>query len=208
MSLLEEKYTVIGWHNEEHFMTAKQLLKRVQEDSTSDYNWIASATELVRICTQPSFPQSYAHAIKIAILNCFANLELKRERSGYSEDTDNEAISFCYHTLSGVSEEADTAKQNYLKAIIEGVTRSHFRLFEFDHYGPTYRKLCNDWKDSMLKEYSPLSFLFFATLRQTLHEDFDKFMKKAEGEGCFKEDDKANQEKEKKLWSNLLSSLP
>lgn len=69
MSLLEEKYTVVGWHNERYFMTAKQLCERVLTDSKSDYNWIASAAELVRVCTQPSFPQEYAQAIEIAILN-------------------------------------------------------------------------------------------------------------------------------------------
>jgi len=207
MSLLEERYTIFGWHNEKYFMTAKQLWEQVQEDSKSDYNWIASATELVRACTQPSFPQEYAQAIKIAILNCFARLETKRELGGHSEDTDGEAVSFCYRSLSGVSEEADTARQNYLKAIIEGVTKYHFRLLEFNHYGPTYSKIRDEWKNTMLEKYGSEVHFNFDQLRQELHDDFDKVMKKAEEEGAFEEDDRAKQEADKNFWARILPGL-
>ena len=46
MSFFEKKYNVTGWRGDKHSLTAKQLYDRVLEDSKSDYNWIASATEL------------------------------------------------------------------------------------------------------------------------------------------------------------------
>lgn len=207
MSLFEEKYTIVGWHNEKHFMTAKRLLERVQEDIKSDYNWIASATELVRVCTQPSFPQEYARAIEIAILNCYASLETKRELGGHSEDTDSEAVAFCYRSLFGISEEANEARQKYLRAIIEGVTKYHFRLLEFNHHGPTYSKIRDEWKNAMLEKYGSEVHFNFDQLRQELHDDFDKVMKKAEEEGAFEEDDRASREADKKFWARILPEL-
>lgn len=207
MSLLEKKYTIIGWHNEHYLMTAKELFERVQEDSKSDYNWIASATELVQVCNKPSFPQEYAQAIKIAILNCFASLETKKEFGGHREDMDDEAVCFCYHTLSGVSEEADTARQNWLRGIIKGVTIYHFGLFEFDHYGPTYHRICDEWKEAMFERYRAKHHLNFDQLRQTLHEDFDKTMKKSEEEGVFEEDDKKNREEMDKIARRIMQAF-
>lgn len=207
MSLLEEKYTVVGWHNERYFMTAKQLCERVLTDSKSDYNWIASATELVRVCTQPSFPQKYAQTIEIAILNCFASLETKKEFGGHREDTDDEAVCFCYRALFGVSEEADKARQNYLRAIIQGITRYHFGLFEFRHYGPTYHQICDEWKNSMFEKYSSEVHFNYDQLCQALHEDFDKTMKKAEEEGAFEEDDKKNRENTEKMARRIMEGF-
>lgn len=47
MSFFEKKYKVTGWHGDTQSLTAKKLYERVLEDSKSDYNWVASATELV-----------------------------------------------------------------------------------------------------------------------------------------------------------------
>ena len=80
MSLSEKKYKITGWHGETQLLTAKNLYERILEDSKTDYNWLASATELVKICNEPDFPEMYATNIKIIILNCFANLELQQER--------------------------------------------------------------------------------------------------------------------------------
>ena len=79
MSFFEKKYKVTDWDGDTHSLTAKQLYERVLDDSKSDYNWIASATELVRVCNNPCFPEMYAVGIKMIILNCFANLELQKE---------------------------------------------------------------------------------------------------------------------------------
>ena len=67
MSFFEKKYKVTGWHGYTQSLTAKKLYERVLEDSKSDYNWIASATELVRVCNDTCFPEMYAVGIKMII---------------------------------------------------------------------------------------------------------------------------------------------
>ena len=92
MSSFEKKYNITGWKGKKYSLTAKQLYERVLEDSKSDYNWIASATELVRVCNDSCFPEKYAIAIKIIILNSFANLELQKECYSNVESTDAETV--------------------------------------------------------------------------------------------------------------------
>ena len=104
MSLYEKKYDFTGWRGTRYSLTAKELYKRVLEDSQLDYDWIASATELVRVCDDPLFPEMYAVAIKILILNCYANLELQQERPSSGKSTDKKAVYSCYQSLPGEDE--------------------------------------------------------------------------------------------------------
>ena len=203
MSLFEKKYHVVGWDGKEHSITAKKLYERVMKDCESDYNWIASATELVRVCKQFKFPEKYAQEIQIAILNCFANLETKKEIGSHQEPTDADAVNFCYNSLAGTSEEANRVRQKYLKAVIEGITKYHFRLLEFNHYGPTYHRICEEWKRVKFEEYGSMSSLDFKKLRKALDAEFDKIMKTAEEEGAFQKDDEKHLEEMRKFWSSL-----
>ena len=202
MSLFEKKYTFKGWRGDKYSLTAKQLYKRVRKDSESDYNWIASATELVRDCNQAKFPEKLAREIQIAILNCFANMETKEVES-HQEPTDADAVNFCYNALADVSEEANKVRQKYLKAVIEGIIRYNFRLRDFEHYGPTYHKICEEWKKIKLEEYGHISSLDFKKLRKALNDEFDKIMRTAEEEGVFQKDDEKHLEEMRKFWSSL-----
>ena len=203
MSLFKKKYHVLGWDDKEHSFTAKKLYERVMKDSESDYDWIASATELVRVCKQFEFPEKYAQKIQIAILNCFANLENKKEIRSYQKPTDEEAVNFCYNFLANTSDEANMVRQKYLKAVIEGVARYHFSVLEFNHYGPTYHKICEEWKRVKFEEYSSIASLDFKKLRKALNAEFDKMMKTAEEEGVFQKDDEEHLETMRKFWSSL-----
>ena len=196
-------FTITGWRGDEHSLTAKKLYERVMKDSQSDYNWIASATELVRVCNQSKFPEKYAQEIQIAILNCFANLETKKEVGSYQESTDADTVNFCYNALADVSEEGNKVRQKYLKAVIEGITKYHFRFLDFDHYGPTYHKICEEWKRVKFEEYSHISSLDFKKLRKALDDEFDKTMRTAEEEGAFQKDDEKHFEEMRKFWSSL-----
>ena len=145
MSFFKKEYDVTGWRETKHSLTAKQLYERVLKDSQSDYNWIASATELVRVCNEPSFPEIYANAIKIIILNCFANLELQKDYPSSGEATDKAAVYSCYHSLPSEDETVIKVKHKYLTAIITSITkysRSGVRLPS--HPGPTYNKICEE----------------------------------------------------------------
>ena len=203
MSLFEKKYTFTGWSGDEYSLTAKKLYERVMKDSKSDYNWIASATELVRVCKQLKFPETYAQEIQIAILNCFANLETKKELESHQEPTDADAVNFCYNSLADISEEANKVRQKYLKAVIEGVTKYHFGILEFNHYGPTYHRICEKWERAKFEEYNHVSSLDFKKLRKALNDEFDQTMRAAEKEGAFEKDD----EKHLEAMRNFLSSL-
>ena len=196
MSLLKNKYTITGWRGDEYSLTAKKLYERVMKDSESDYNWIASATELVRVCKHFKFPEGYAQEIKIAILNCFANLETKKEIGSYQEPTDADAVNFCYNSLADVSEEANKVRQKYLKAVIEGIVKyHHFDPLEL-FIGPTYHKICEEWEKIKFEEYGHISSLDFTKLRKVLDDEFDKIVRTADEEGAFQKD-------EDKFWSSF-----
>lgn len=187
MVLFGMKYTVRGWRGRVYSLTAKQLYNQVMEDSQSDYNWIAPASELVRICNHYKFPVEYARAIQIAILNCFAHLECKKEIDSYHSSEDDEAVNYCYNVLADTTTEGEKARNVYLRAVIVGVTKYHFKRGEFGHYGPTYLKICDEWINLMFEEYSQLSTLDFKRLRKTLHASFNYVMRKGESDGIFGE---------------------
>lgn len=204
MSFFERRYHIKGWY-EEHYLTAKALWKRVMEDaSQSDYNWIASATELVKVCNEPEFPKEYAQDIKVAILNCFARLEFKKHIRSRSEPTDKEAVYYCYNSLSGIDEKVISAKTNYLLAIIKDIAFHHFSSLDIHyHAGPTYSNLREEWVKKKLFETISKNEIDFRQLIQDLHNDFDKMIKAAEEAGAFKKDDEEFREEMKKFWSSL-----
>ena len=206
MSFVEEKYMVTGHHGDTYSLTAKQLYERVLNDSKSDYNWIASASELVRICRKTSFPTEYALAIKCAILNCFANIEQRANCGGdryINKSADQEAVQECYNSLYGVEdEEAILARRRYLAEIV--ATASYTRIFDsLYHPGPTFRKLRKDWNKSKVQEYISKEKIDFKQLVEVLHDEFVKIIKKAEVDGAFDEDDKAERESWKECYKML-----
>ena len=113
------------WNNKKRHFTAKRLYKRIMKDSKSDYNWIASAAELVQVCERADFPKKYALEIELAILNCFANLELKRHIPSTHANNDEASVDFCYRAIIDANITNDprinAVKHKYLKAIIAGV---------------------------------------------------------------------------------------
>ena len=204
MGLLERKYHIIGWKSgEEYLMTARQFYERIMQDSQLNYGWITHASEIVRICQEKSFPKEYAQKIKIAIVNCFANKQID---GNIRLPTDEEAVNFCYNSLADTSQEADKARQRYLRAVIEAIAKYHFRIVDFNHAGPTYTKLCEEWKNERFAEYSKMPFLDFKKLRTVLDEDFEKTMKEKERQGAFKQDDAKRMEAMQRLWDSLSAA--
>lgn len=203
--MIGTKFTFKNWSGEPISYTAGGLHERIMRDSRSDYNWIAPASQLVKAITQPNFPLNYAHGIEMAILNCFANLELKEEEPGqrHREPTDDDAVYFCYNALAGVSDRAESVRQKYLAAVLEAITRFHFRGVDFDHYGPTYHKICDEWKRLNFEHYSLIAWLDFKKLRKYLNDEFDRVMKEAEKNGAFKKDAENRLEEMRAFWSTL-----
>lgn len=187
MKFTKKRYVVNGWRGKVYSFTAKELYERVMEDSKSNYNWITSATELVKICDREEFPQEYAKEIKIAILNCFASLEIDKSVDDNFMPTDNDAVYYCYNSLFEIDEKVEKTKQNYLVAVIKSIVLNHFELPI--HYGPIYKKTCNDWIKSKFDENINREKIDFKNLKIELHEDFKNIISAAEKEGVFKEED-------------------
>ena len=207
MSSFEKKYNITGWRGVKYSLTAKQLYERVLEDSKSDYNWIASATELVRVCNDSCFPEEYAIAIKIIILNSFANLELQKEYYSNEESTDAEAVYSCYNSLPNTNKTAKKVKDKYLNAVITAVTKYNYGSGEVRfslHIGPTYTKKVEEWKKKKFDEYvSAVTIINFDQLREDLYTDFDKMVETAEEEGAFEKDDKEYREALEKFFDSI-----
>lgn len=197
-------YTVKPRIGEPVYMTPKQFYERVKKDSKSNFNWIADASELVRVCKTPGFPRTYAEKIKILILNCFANIESNvfGDRIGISKEEEL-AIEYCYNSLKGTSEEADAARERYLKSVIHYVSARHFRLLEFHHYGDTRNKIDEEWETLQFQKYNSENSLEFKKVLKELHGDYDSVMKSAEAEGRFEEDDK----EAKEYWASNIASI-
>lgn len=202
--MFEKKYHVMTWKGNEILITAKQLYERILEDSKSDYNWIASATELVGICSTPDFPKEYAKGIKIAILNCFANLEMKQEYPSRGNSTDAKAVYYCYHSLDKTSKDALKAKKKYLTNVIAAIVKyDRVAVRAPIHHGLSYKKVCEEWKTAKFDEYFHIENINFESLREDLYKDFDKTIRRAEKEGVFKEDDEKHLESMRKFWNSL-----
>lgn len=179
----EAKFKVIGWVNEEYLLTAEELYLQVLEDSKRDYNWIASAPELCRVCDNPEFPEKYAKKIKIMILNCFANFE----KSGIPITQEGrEAALHCYNTLPPEDEEVSMAKKRYLEAIMDFVIEYEMEK-NGRHIGQSYKEVCSEWKKSHLNEFGYIVNL--KEIKEYLYADLKKTIGKAEQEGKFKKDD-------------------
>lgn len=205
MAFKGKTYAVRGWTGEVHSLTAHQLLERVLEDSKSDYNWITSATELVRVCDEWDFPKRYARKIKVTILNCFANLETQREHNSRELATDEEAVHSCYHSLTGKDEEVVKAKRNYLRAIISATIKyegQECRLHA--HTGLAYKRVCEEWVNAKLREYADRRKIDFRKMEQELSADFIKTIQTAEEQGAFIEDDARHQKEMQSFWASLI----
>ena len=181
-------FVVTDHYGGTHSLTAKQLYERIVQDSKYDYNWIAPARELVRICEKTSFPAKYALAIKIAILNCFANIEHGANCGGdrYMDDT----------------EEAVSARKRYLTEMIN--TATYVRIFSpLYHPGPTFIKLREDFIKSKFEEYISQEKIDFKQLIETLNSNFSEIIMNAEANGDFEEDKKKDRESWKMFYQRL-----
>ena len=210
MSFCEEmKYVVFGRRGIQN-MTAKELYNRVMEDSKSNYNWIASAPVLVGLCKTPTFPAEYAIGIKVAILNCFANIEHGANSGGdrYRTDpADEKAVQYCYNSLYGIeTDEAISARKRFLNEMI--TTASYVRIFDsLYHPGPTFRNLCHNWRKAKLEEWISKKNIDFEKLIDVLRSSFTAMIKEAELKGDFIEDEKKDEEEMKEFYKKIGNHL-
>lgn len=207
MSFLEKTYVFADHYGSTHELTAKQLCSRVLEDSKLNFNWLAPASELVRICKDADFPAEYSLPIKIAILNCFANVNHQANCGSdryitYSKDA--QAVQYCYNSLYNVdTEEAVSARKRYLTEII--ATASQLHVFDpLFHFGSTFQKLREDWNNSKFEEYISKENIDFKELEKSLRINFAEIIKAAEVNGDFAEDDAEDDDAERALCQKIM----
>lgn len=206
MSFFEQKYTFVSHHGKTHCMTAKQLYERIVQDSKSDYNWIAPASELVRVCKCTGFPTEYALTIKVAILNCFANIESRANLGGdryLTKPADAEAVQECFNSMYGIDrEDVVSARRYYLTEMLKYAT--YTRIFDsLYHPGKTFRKLREDFITNKVEENISKKKIDFKTLVNTSKNEFAEAVRIADSKGAFIEDE----EKDKKKWTNFLKIM-
>ena len=119
---------------EPHVLCVLQLyIKKVIEASKkSNYNWIASATDLIYICNKKDLPIEYAIDIKVAILNCFATL-INSENESRGKETDIYAVYHAYNSLYGVeNENAIVARKNFLRGFLRKIIFESLCFLAYD----------------------------------------------------------------------------
>lgn len=197
-------FNITDWYGKTHRMTATALYTRIMQDSKSNYNWLTSAPELVRVCSLPTFPKPYAQEIKIAILKCFAEIELTTRSISSS---DREAVYSCYNSLPNQNEKVIEAKNLYLTNVIKRITMYHFDALSKLSIpsGSTFNKICEEWIKEIFEKYRHENKVDFQRLLPFLHKVFEKRIEQAKANGEFNEDLKQQQEDMAKI-AKLISS--
>ena len=173
----KQKFRLVGWYGEEYLLAANELFERVQLDSESDYNWIASATQLYETTHLPSFPRKYAEGIMLIVLNCFANLELRKTQPSSSENTAQDTVNKIYNELSSQDPTTKRVKEKYLKNFIHAVTL--YDTIEVRIFLPcseTFKKLSKEWEDTTFKKYSDQEEIDFGVLYKTLMSEYENLL--------------------------------
>ncbi len=199
MSCFFNFFYVKGWFDKGYLMTPKRLYKRILKDSeVSTYGWITSATELVNICRDINFPKEYARGIKICILNCFAELETKKEIPIRRHPSDDKAVYYCYNSLdSSTDDEALNAKRKYFSAVLDGIIKyNSIRFQNLIYAGESYKKVCKDWKKDIMIFYFKEYNVNFERLKGVLQISFFNTIITAKKNGLFEKD-------EKKHWKDI-----
>lgn len=177
---VEKIFQVVTRENEKVFFTARELFEIVSKNSKSDYNWVASATELYNVCQMEGFDKKYAKSIMLLILNCYATLELKITDEANYEETAQETVNNIYNRFSFDDKEASFIKERYLRNVILAVTmyngdEERIKL----NYCHSFYELEENWKNEMYFYYCEESDLDFKIVRRSLRLKYEDFMKEA-----------------------------
>ena len=190
-------------------MTPLQIYDRVIADSEkSNYNWLFSASELVRITSLWGFPSHYAKEIQMKVLNCFASLAHNVEHR--LSDADLDAVSVIYNKFilwEGEEEDKDkiACRDNYLRAVID---RASLVTFEVPiYYGPQYKELVARWKKAKFEMYQGIYGVDFRPLLDVLVKDFKEFIMVADQNGFMDADKEYQKEAAEKHIKQFVKML-
>lgn len=137
-------YKINGLDGKSHYMRAKQIYKRVIKDSYSDKDWVASVSEIFRICEGPDFSKEYAEKIKICILKYFANIEIYKKDipKCHMQKGTNTAVKNCYNSLRfSKNKNVISARKKYFEAILDSVIHSFDTITIPKQFKDTYKQV-------------------------------------------------------------------
>lgn len=181
-------YLFEDWNGNLCIMRASKIHKNVMDISKkTNYNWLTSAENLINVCNKKKFPAEYAIDIKVAILNCFAQLI----NNSHIKKEDLDAVNIAYNSLYKIQEDkAIKARTNFLNAFLMHIT---YHRFTFLLRGESYYNYCEKWRERKFKELFCEENLNFSNLEITLESDFENTILIADEKGIFSEDDKKEQ---------------
>lgn len=180
-------FYITDWYGKIHQMSANAIYTKIMKDNKSNYNWLAPAPELVRVCSSPNFPFAYAREIKIAILKCFAEIELTPTAISPSDHT---AVYHCYNSLTNQNEKEIEVKKLYLKNVLTRITLYHFDVLSqlTIPTGSTFNQICNEWIKEQFEKYCFEDKIDFEQLIPLFHINFEKKIEQAKANGAFDKD--------------------
>lgn len=187
--ILEDRYGT------PHLMSSSKIHKKIMNDSSkSNYDWIASATELINVCNKRNFPEEKANDIKVAILNCYSSLMWSEDNSSRREKADLDAVYFAYNSLYGIKDEkVIQARARFLSSFL--ALTSYSSLVGLFHLGENFRNAKREWEKQKFDELFTEEQIDFANLFSILKNDFSQRIEQLEESGFFAEEDKVEQER-------------
>lgn len=166
-------FYVTDHYGNEHVMSDKALRDKIIEQSKkSNYNWLSPANELIKVCNNPKFDRIYAKDIKVAIVNCYANLLRGDCPSSiiYAYDAYNQL----YDTNEQmIDKQVLEVRKKFLKAFIR---RNIFWNKHFWNIDETFWKAKNKWIDDTAEELLKVRWIEFASIGEDLVSDFEKYI--------------------------------
>jgi len=190
-------FTFKNRYGESKTMRAKDIYDAVMKNSReSDYNWIAPAKELVKLCKNKTFPRKFAIGIEVAILNCFANVEARVNRGGdkyITKEDDALAVQFCYDEVVRIEQSTDNeklkktlnlARTSYLKEMISSAvntsTRGHF------FHSESFRDLKKEIVGKNFVKYSMQEKVNILDMYEEISNETHSIIMKAYNSGMFR----------------------
>lgn len=197
----ETKYTFKNHYDEDITMSADKIYSTIMENSKdSDYNWIAPASELVKLCKKPDFPKDYATHIELAILNCFANIEERVNRGAdkyYGKQSDIYAVQYCYDELgrlakitqdTNLKSTINSARLRYLKEMIASAVNTSTRGIYYS--GKAFRNLREEVIKKNFKKYSSLEYFNINAMYVAIFKETETIFREASKSNTFRAEER------------------
>lgn len=188
-------YILNDWNGNPHIMSSSKIHKRIISDSNkSNYNWIASASELINVCNKKDFPKEKAYDIEVAILNCYSKLMTRDKEYLRMDVRDIISVYSAYNSLYGVDDcKVIEARERFLRSFISLTT--HYSFLSISHHGKNFEDAKKEWIDNMFNELFKIEQIDFFNLFPQLKLEFTHKIQELEKSGLFDEEDKMEKER-------------